>query len=211
MASTIKDSMKPKSTKEKDKATEEKAPWEVEPQGEQELEVFVAPDSSQYRRKLSEAELIAWVAAQVKGGEQDEQAMWQSIFAQIAEADSVDEILNGKAETVKGKEILDTVLECNSIKFIPSTEAKGFPYFAILDVRYGPNRTQETISVGGVMVVAQLAALHYRSVELTIDSPYRVAAETLGAIAKDTFPHYFKIRKKTTPNGEMNYLVGAMA
>lgn len=211
MASATKDSMKAKGSKVKGDATEEKAPWEVADPAEQELEVFTAPDDSQYRRKLSEAELINWVAAQVKGGEKDEQAMWQSIFAQVAEADTVDEILNGKAETVKGKEILDTVLECNSIKFIPSTEAKGFPYFAILDVRYGPNRTQETISVGGVMVVAQLAALHYRSVLLTVDSPYRVAADAPGAIAKDSFPHYFKIRKKTTPNGEMNYLVGAMS
>jgi hypothetical protein len=211
MANATTDSMKAKRTKAKDDVPQEKAPWETADTADQELEVFVAPDTSQYRRKLGEAELIAWVAAQVKGGDQDEQAMWKSIFAQIAEADTVDEILNGKAETVKGKEILDTVLECNSIKFIPSTEAKGFPYFAILDVRYGPNRTQETISVGGVMVVAQLAYLHYRSVELTIDSPYRVAAETPGALAKESFPHYFKIRKKTTPNGEMNYLVGAMA
>lgn len=211
MANATRESMKPKGSKAKEDTPEEKAPWEVADPAEQELEVYTAPDDSQYRRKLSEAELINWVAAQVKGGEKDEQAMWQSIFAQVAEADTVDEILNGKAETVKGKEILDTVLECNSIKFIPSTEAKGFPYFAILDVRYGPNRTQETISVGGVMVVAQLAALHYRSVTLTVDSPYRVAPDAPGAIAKDSFPHYFKIRKKATPNGEMNYLVGAMS
>jgi len=210
MANAIKDSMKAKPTKEKDAPKEEKAPWETPEEGEQELAVFVAPDTSQYRRKLAEHELMAWLAAQVKHSDQSTEDMWKSVFAQVAEADTVEEILDGKVETVKGREILDTVLECNSIKFTKSTEKDGFPFFAILECRYGPSRQSETLSVGGVMVCAQLAMLHYRSVELPIDSPYRVSADTPGAIARETYPHYFKIKKKETPSGTMNYLTSSL-
>lgn len=210
MASATKDSMKAKPAKEKDAPQGEPAPWEVAEEGTQDLEVFVVPDASQYRRKLGEAELIAWVAAQAGGDARSDEEIARSIFAQIAEADTLDEVLDGKVETVKGKEILDTVLECNSIKFALSTEEKGFPYFAILDVRHGPARQQEVISVGGVMVCAQLAQMHYRACTLPIESPYRVAPDTVGAIAPESFPFYFKIKRKKTASGEMNYLTSAL-
>ncbi len=183
----------------------------VTPVDEQELALFAPPNPSQWRRKLNEHELLAWVAMQANMRDESNEAVGLSMFAQVAMADTIEEVLGGKVETTKSREILDTVVACHSIKFINSDKDDGCPYFGIVDVRHGPTNESETLSLGGWMAVAQLAQLHYRTVELPADSTYLVPENAPGAIAKESYPHYFKIKQKPTPKGHMNYLAPALS
>jgi hypothetical protein len=190
----------------------EAAPWEtveVTPAADQELEQFVAPAANQWRRKLTKVEMLEWVAAQVRHNSADPDAFGESAFEQAVSAETIDELLHGKQETLKGHLTLDVILECHSIKFLPSTEKAGCPYFALIDVRTTSTGAREAMSVGGWMAVAQLARMHYGSVELPADSPFLGEPEGAGSWPREDFPHYFRIRRKTTANGEMNYLDAA--
>lgn len=176
----------------------------------QEIEVFRAPDESGFRRGLIGHELMAWVAMQASHNSGEDVDTGMRMFEQVASAATLSEALAGKVETVKSKEILDTALACDSIKFMMGDQQDGCPYFAILDVRYGPQGTRESISIGGWMAIGQLARAHYQSADLPADSQYRCAADTPGAWAPESYPHYFKIKQKPTPNGHMNYLAPAV-
>lgn len=191
---------------------QEKFPeWAAAEAGDQEMAKYSPPAANQYRRKLNEFELMEWVKAQVAYSARDAEQIGESIFAQIAAADTLEEVISGKVETTKGREILDTILECTSIKFVMGDQGDGCPYFVICDVRNAKTQEREMLSVGGWMVLAQMARMHYQSVELTEDSPYLADPDAPGASAKESFPHYFKIKQKPTPNGHMNYLAPAMA
>lgn len=185
--------------------------WATTDPAGQEMEKFVAPVDGQWRRPLSEHELKAWIAMQATMSGGDDEEVGLSMFAQVVGAATLEEALSGKVETTKSRDILETILECNSIKFVMSDLAEGCPYFAILDVRISNTGERETISLGGWMAVGQCGRMHYQSADLTADSPYLVEAGTPGAWAKESFPHYFKIRQKDTPKGHMNYLAPAMS
>jgi hypothetical protein len=192
----------------------EPAPWEeqtVNPAGDQEMEVFAAPVESQWRRPLKEHELLAWIAAQANMGEGDDLATGLSMMAEVAAAATLEESISGQVETTKSREILDTLIECHGIKFIKSTEKDGCPYFAICDVRISNTGERDTLNIGGWRAVGQLGRMHYQSMELTEDSPFLVAPGTAGAWAKESFPHYFKVKQKPTSSGHMNYLAPAMS
>lgn len=176
----------------------------------QEMEKFVAPDGSQYRRRLSEHELLKWVEMQAKMNDGPDVDAGMRMFAQAALADALSDVLIAKADTTKGKEILDVAIACHSIKFMMGDQPDGCPYYAILEVRHGGNNDKDVLSVGGWMVMGQLARMHYQSMELPPDSVYLTAAEAPGALPKESFPHYFKIKQKETPSGHMNYLAPAV-
>lgn len=211
MAKPVKEAVQGEVIAEEIPGQEEIPAWAVADPGDQEMAKYVAPSANQWRRKLNEFELMEWVKVQVESAGRDQAAVGQSIFAQIALADTLEEVISGSVDTTKGREILDTILECHSIKFVRGDKEDGCPYFVICDVRNSATNEREVLSVGGWMVLAQMARMHYQSMELTPDSPYLAAEGTPGASMKESFPHYFKIRKKTTPNGEMNYLAPAMS
>lgn len=211
MAKSVKESVLGTAVEEQLAGQQEMPPWATGEPPAGDMEKYVAPAENQWRRKLNEMELMEWVVAQVAMSNRDSADIGKSIFAQIAALDSLDEVLSGSVETTKGREILDTILECYSIKFMQGDQADGCPYFAICDVRDSKTNERTTLSVGGWMVLAQLARMHYQSADLTPDSPYLTDPETPGAQAKESFPHYFKIRQKQTPNGHMNYLAPAMS
>lgn len=195
-------------------ASTEPAPWETEPvtdPAQQQMEQFVAPVDTQWRRPLSEHDLLAWISMQAKMGDGDDESVGISMLSDVVGAATLEESISGKVETTKSREILDTILECNGIKFIMSDIEEGCPYFAILDVRTTNNNERETISLGGWRAVGQLGRMHYQSADLTPDSPFLVAEGTPGAWAKESFPHYFKIKQKETGKGHMNYLAPAMS
>lgn len=211
MAKTAKESVLGETVTEQLEGQQEMPPWAAGEPPVGEMEKYVAPAENQWRRKLDERELMEWVVTQIRAAGNDSADIGRSIFAQIAALDSLDEVLGGSVETIKGRETLDTILECYSIKFMMGDQKDGCPYFSILDVRDSKTNERQTMSVGGWMVLAQLARMHYQSADLTPDSPYLVDPETPGALAKESFPHYFKIKQKETPNGKMNYLAPAMS
>lgn len=177
----------------------------------QQVEVYVPPSPSQFRRKLTGPELLGWVSQQVVSYDGDEEAMGLDIFSQVAEMTSADAILSGQVETTKGKSLLNIPLVCDRIKFVMSTEAQGCPYFAILDVRRSDTNERLTVSKGGWRFIAQLGGLHYMAAELPQGSPFVVPEGFPGAIAKDTYPFYFKIMETRTGSGnDMSYIVGLM-
>jgi hypothetical protein len=177
----------------------------------QQVAVYTSPAKSQFRRKLTGPELLQWVASQVVSYDGDEEAMGLDIFGQIAGMGSADAILSGKVETTKGKEILGVPLVCDLIKFVVSTEQQGCPYFAVMEVRRSDNNERLVVTKGGWRLVAQLGALHYLSTELLEHSPYLVAEGTPGALAIETYPHYFKLMENTTNSGnQMSYIIGLM-
>lgn len=177
----------------------------------QQVEVYVAAAASQFRRKLTGPELLQWVAGQVVSYDGDEEKMGLDIFEQVASMGSADAILSGKVETTKGKEILGIPLVCDAIKFVVSTESAGCPYFAVMDVRRSDNNERLTVTKGGWRLVAQLGALHYASSTLPDGSPYLVAEGMPGALAQETYPHYFKLMENTTNSGnQMSYIIGLM-
>lgn len=184
--------------------------WATAQPADQELEKFAAPADAGWRRALSEHELLAWIAMQAKMGDGDDESVGISMLSDVVGAATLEESISGKVETTKSREILDTILECNGIKFIMSDIEEGCPYFAILDVRTTNNNERETISIGGWRAVGQLGRMHYQSADLTADSPYLVPEGTPGAWAKESFPHYFKVKQKETGKGHMNYLAPAM-
>lgn len=190
---------------------EEIPEWATADPADQQMEQFVAPVETQWRRKLDEHELNAWIAMQANMGDGDSEAVGLSMFAQVVSAQTLDEVIAGKVDTTKSREILDTIVECNWIKFIKSDKEDGCPYFAILDVRTTNNNQQETISLGGWMAVGQCGRMLYQALELPPDSPFLVPAGTPGAWAHEPFPHYFKIQQKPTPKGHMNYIAPAMS
>lgn len=185
--------------------------WATRDASESAMAIFVAPAENQYRRKLNEHELLAWIASQVRQADPDDPRMGLEIFAQVAKSGTIEEVLTGKAETTKGREILDVLVECDSMKFIQSTERGGAPFFVVMSVRRTNNGQHEVVTMGGWMLLAQCAQIHYMSTELPENSPFLVHPDTPGALAKESFPHYFKMRQKETASGHMNYLVPASA
>lgn len=185
--------------------------WAVPDPADQEVAVFSAKTADQYRRKLRPEELVQWAASQITSYEEDDPRMVMEIAAQIVQASTVDEVL-GKPETTKGREILDTILEVNAIKFTMSTEPKGCPYFAVLSVRNTKTGTPDVVSVGGWRLVLQLAQLHYMCAQLPASSEYLVDKDAPNAIAPETYPIYFKLGQAPTSSGNtMNFLAPPMS
>jgi len=181
--------------------------WAMADLQDSQVELYKPPAAVQTRRALRPDELIAYVASQVNSYEDDDPRMALEIAAQIVNMDTAEKVLSGGAETVKGREITDTALRCDAIKFIMSTEPQGCPYFAILSVAIPSTGKEEVISVGGWRLVLQLGQLHYLSAELPEGSPYLVPEGTPGAMQKETYPHFMKIMKAPTSSGRsMNYL-----
>lgn len=177
----------------------------------QQVEVYRPIAQSQWRRKLSGPELLQWVASQVVSYDGDEEAMGLDIFSQIADMGSADEILSGRVETTKGKEILGIPLACEKIRFVMSTEKAGCPYFAVMEVRRSDTNERLTVSKGGWRLVAQLGSLHYMSTDLPEGHEYLAPQGMQGAVEKESYPFFFKLMENDTTSGnKMSYIVGLM-
>lgn len=185
--------------------------WATESSDAQAIAMYRPPAESQWRRQLQPHELIEWIAAQIGSYEEDDPRMALEMAAQIVTATTADKVLSGGAETTKGRDILDTPIRCDAIKFVMSTEPKGCPYFAVLSVVNTGSGVDDIVSVGGWRLVLQLGQLHYLSAELPEGSPCLVAEGTPGAIRRETYPHFFKIKQAPTSSGRsVNYLTGVM-
>lgn len=192
--------------------TEEVPEWATAGVAESVVDLYRPPAVSQWRRKLHPEELVVWIKDQITKFDDDDPRMWLEIAAQIVVMDTADKVLNGQVETTKGRTIIDRPLKVDAIKFIMSTEPGGFPYFAVLSVANPETGETDVVSVGGARLVLQLGQLHYLSTELPEGSPYLVSQATDGAMERETYPHFFKIKQAPTSNGRnMNYLAGLMS
>lgn len=181
--------------------------WATPDPADQQLVASNGPIMGQTRRHLVGAELLQWVAAQISRYEDDDPRMALEIASQIAAASNLDEILSD-VDTTKGKEILDTILEVNAVKFVMSSEPGGCPYFALLSARDTKTGELHTVSVGGWKLVLQLGQLHYITTRLEPTSEFLVPDGTPDSISPETYPVYFRIRTKptNTPGRSINYL-----
>lgn len=185
--------------------------WAVADADSQQLAEFRGVASSQWRRKLTGPELLRYVAEEARKMEgREDEAMVLEIAAQIATSSTLEDVLSG-AETIKGREILDTILAIEAIKFTESEFKEGCPYFAVCRGRDTKTGTMETITIGGWRAVLQLAWMHYSATELMHDSPYLASAEDPDAIERQTYPFHFKMQTVDTRAGRtMNKLVHPM-
>lgn len=163
--------------------------------------------AEQYRRHLAPDELIVYVASQISKYEDDDPRMALEIAAQVAAASNLDEVLDG-VDTTKGKEILDTILNVNGIKFVMSTEPGGCPYFGLISAVDTATREPHVISVGGWRLVLQLGQIHYITSHLEPGSKFLVPKDSDKAIAPESFPLFFRVKSKptNTPGRSINYL-----
>lgn len=186
---------------------EEIPEWAVASPTDQQVAVYTDHYQAQYRRPLQPNELLAYVAGQINSYEDDDPRIAMEIAAQVVAATTVDEVLGG-VDTTKGKEILDTIIEVNALKFVMSSEPGGCPYFALISARDTSTNEHHTISVGGWRLVLQLGQIHYLTSPLDPSSPYLVAKDAVGALAPESFPVYFRIKQKptSTPGKKVNYL-----
>ena len=162
---------------------------------------FVPPASSQWRRRLYEADFLPYIKELVAGSlaDDDPRAIME-ILGQVARATTFEEALGGN-ETTKGAEILDTTLEVWGYKFNRSEKEKGCPFYVLLDAKDTRTGKAELVSVGGWKVVAVCAWAHYAARDLPEGSEYLVPQGTPGAIEFMPYPHYFKIVKEETRGG----------
>lgn len=184
----------------------------VTPEGEQTMVPFVAPAASQWRRRLREDEILAYIKDQVSGGlAEDDPAAVMEMLGSIARATTFDEAISNEA-TTKGREILDTVLAVWGFKFLKSQHEKGCPFFVLADAKNTKTGETELVNLGGWKVVATCAWAHYAARDLPEGSPFLVQQGTPGAIEKHEYPFYFKIRKEKTSAGfDINLIVSPMA
>lgn len=185
--------------------------WAVTDPAAQQLAEFRGVSSSQWRRKLSGPELLLYVRDEARKMEgREDEAMVLDIAAQIASSSTLEDVLSG-AETTKGREILDTILAIEAIKFTESEFKEGCPYFAVCRGRDTKTGNMETITIGGWRAVLQLAWMHYSATELMHDSPYLASPEDPDAIERQTYPFHFKMQTVDTLSGRtMNKLVHPM-
>lgn len=197
----IKDSMMPKDVTDVLEGQEIGADTGVSPVELSQLVPFIAPAASQLRRTLHESEMLPYIKELVAGSlaDDDPKAIME-ILGQISRATTLEEAIGGQ-ETTKGAQILDTTLEVWGYKFNQSTQAKGCPYYVLLDAKDTRTGSVELVSVGGWKLVGTCAWLHYAARDLPEGSKYLVPEGTPRAIEHNPYPHYFKIVKEETGSG----------
>lgn len=181
--------------------------WATAEPLDQQIAVHDATYADQHRRVLAGSELLQYAASLISSYEDDDPRMALEIASQVAAATTLDEVLTG-VDTTKGREILDTIIEVNALKFTLSTEPGGCPYFALISARDTQSGESHVISVGGWRLVLQLAQIHYMTATLPPGSPYLAVKGAEKTMAPETYPVYFRIRQKptNTPGRVLNYL-----
>lgn len=197
----IRESMMPKDVEEVLEGQEVLPDMGVSPAELSELVPFVAPSVNQWRRRLHESEMLPYIKDLVSGSlADDDPRAIAEILGQIARATTFEEALGGN-ETTKGREILDTTLEVWGYKFNQSDQAKGCPFYVLLDAKDTRTGEAALVSVGGWKIVGLCAWSHYSARDLPEGSPYLVKEGSPGAIEFRPYPHYFKIHKEETRSG----------
>lgn len=161
-----------------------------------------APAPSQWRRRLTPPELLDWLSSHVYRTETDDETAMLEMFGRAVKAETIDQVLTG-AELEKGREMPDCILAIDEIEFTPSDQPKGFPFYARLFGKRTDTGEAVSISVGGAVVMGQLAFMHYLCERLPVGSPFVVPEDSRGSLAPDSYPIYFRI-KQTPPNAEGN-------
>lgn len=173
----------------------------VDPDGSAAMEVW-QPAPSQWRRRLAQHELLEWLTQHASVYEEDDPQKMLDMFGRAAESGSIEDILMG-SEVEKGRELPDCILAVDSIQFSASDQTDGFPFYALLKGKRTDKGEAITVSIGGAVVMGQLAMMHYLCEQLPVGSPYVVPEGTPGALAPDSYPIYMKI-KQSAPNAAGN-------
>lgn len=162
---------------------------------------FTPPAMSQYRRRLTENELMLYIRDQVAGRMADDDPVAiMEMLSGIARATTFEEAIGG-GDVAQGATLLNTVLTVWGIKFLKSTQPKGCPYFCLLDAKRSDTGEAVLVSVGGWKVVGTMAWAHYAARDLPEGSPWLVPQGTPGAIEKQTYPFIFKVTQEETSAG----------
>lgn len=174
--------------------------WATRPIEESGMELYVPPSADQHRRLLHAHELLEWVKAHIDdGGGFDQQSVLE-LFARAAASATSDQVLS-EQETIKGRTVPGVLLRVDRIRFKPSVHEDGCPYFSVMDVVRTDTGAKDVMSVGGWVVCAQSAQLHYLTTELPDGSPFLVAGGTEGAVEQLTLPLYLRVKQRQTLRG----------
>lgn len=167
------------------------------PDGSGAVELWT-PSPSQWRRRLTQKELLEWLVAHTVSYEEDDPQKMFAMFGRAADATSIEGVLQG-AEVEKGRELPACILAVESMDFNASDQPKGFPFYALLRGKRTDTGDDISVSIGGAVVMGQLAQMHYLCEQLPVGSPFVVPEGTDGALAPDSYPIYLKI-KQSEPN-----------
>jgi hypothetical protein len=162
---------------------------------------FVPPAMNQWRRRLREDELLAYIRDQAAGRlADDDPVAIMEMLSGIARATTFEEAVGG-SDTQHGASLTDVTIAVYGIKFLKSGLPKGCPFFVLLDAKRTDTGEAVLVDVGGWKLVGTLGWAHYAARELPEGSPYLVPQGTPGAIEKQTYPFIFRIVKEDTSGG----------
>lgn len=165
------------------------------------LMAITPPAANQWRRKLREDELLAYIRDQAAGRlADDDPAAVMEMLSGIVRATTFEEAVGG-TETSHGATLTDVTIAVWGIKFLKSGLPKGCPFFCLLDAKRTDTGEAVLVDVGGWKLVGTMGWAHYASRDLPEGSPYLVPQGTPGAIEKVTYPLIFRIVKEETSSG----------
>lgn len=165
------------------------------------LMTITPPSANQWRRRLREDELLAYIRDQAAGRlADDDPAAVMEMLSGIARATTFEEAVGG-SDTQHGATLTDVTIAVWGIKFLKSGLPKGCPFFCLLDAKRTDTGEAVLVDVGGWKLVGTLGWAHYASRDLPEGSPFLVPQGTPGAIEKQTYPFIFRIVKEETSSG----------
>lgn len=174
--------------------------WAVRATEESQVDLYVPPAATQYRRKLTGPELMEWVSRAASGVSGFSETDVRDLFDRAAGAADIDQLLTDQ-ETTKGRTIPGVILRVERIGFRRGTFEDGCPYYSLMDVVRTDTEAPEKLSLGGWVVAAQAGQLHYLTTELPEGSPFLVSPDDPQAIPRLEFPLYVRIKQRPTAQG----------
>lgn len=184
--------------------------WATRAMADSQMDLYVPPSANQWRRLLTGPELMEWVKSNVDDGGGFDADSVRSLFERAAGSATEEAILSDQ-ETTKGREIPGVILSVHGIRFQLGKYEDGCPYFSIFNAVRTDTNVHEVVSLGGWVVCAQTAQLHYLTTELPEGSPFLVPEGSPGAVERLTFPLFLWVKRRETMRGfHVNTLVHPM-
>lgn len=109
----------------------------------------------------SMTQIIVYIAGKAQSTAVLNAVIMEQMAERILNAESPDDILDPFA-TLKGRDLLGKPLNIVGCRFLESTEAKGFPWYAALEVRDPQTGGIIPVTVGGEKLVPQAAGFDMR-------------------------------------------------
>lgn len=102
--------------------------------------------------------VVQWCAERVSHTDQDESAAMEDIVRRVLASDTPDKVFEENL-TVDVSSILGKPVTILGFRVAETEFTEGFPFYALVDCRYGNPQEDHVVTVGAFKVMAQLMAL----------------------------------------------------